>query len=516
MKILSRYVLRQHALPFVFAFTAITSFELLRQIARRLEALLGKGLPWTVIAEFFALTIPFLVAITLSMSVLVAVLYTVSRMAGDQEITALRAGGVSLGQMVRPILAGALVVAVASFLFGDQILPRTNHRLSNLLRDIYRTKPTFALKEHTVNEVEKGRTALRAAQIDAATYRMLDVTLYSLDDPSRTRIVYADTGWLAFAPNQEDLRLTLDHGAIHEFDRDDPHLLQRTGFARQIIMIRGIGSEFVRREGSDFRGDRELSVCELDSVVRMERSAVRREGVLADVAERNALLSLVGLPPVGPDPTPPARAPSLYCRALAAIGHWVRPEPLEAQEAAGRQGPSRRPPQWREGESRPAPGAQDTLLTNRMNRPAREAFRTGVAPRGRAADVRIARDRERQARVRAENYAVELHKKYSIPASCIVFVLIGVPLGFRFPRSGLGLVLGAGMSVFGMYYVGLIAGETLANRLIVPAWIAMWIANLLMAVVGVWALWRTHRAGCARRVTSPYRPTGGEERRREE
>ena len=101
MKILRRYLLRQHALPFLFALAALTSFELLRQIARKLGDLIGKGIPWTVILEFFLLTIPFLIAITLSMAVLVAVLYTMSRMTGDRELTAIRAGGVSLGQLVR-------------------------------------------------------------------------------------------------------------------------------------------------------------------------------------------------------------------------------------------------------------------------------------------------------------------------------------------------------------------------------------------------------------------------------
>ena len=190
MKTLRRYVLSQHLRPFVYALSALTSFELLRQIARKLQDLLGKGLPWTVIVEFFLLTIPFLIAITLSMAVLVAVLYTMSRLAGDHEITATRAGGVSTGQIVRPLLAAAAVVAAVSFLFSDQVLPRTNHRLRTLMVDIYRTKPTFSLKEHAINEVQKGRTALWAAQIDQATYRMRDVTLYSLAQNNRKRIIY--------------------------------------------------------------------------------------------------------------------------------------------------------------------------------------------------------------------------------------------------------------------------------------------------------------------------------------
>ena len=104
MRILTRYLLTQHAAPFAFAVAALTSFLLLNQIAKKIGDLLGRGLPWTVIAEFFLLTLPYVFAMTLSMSVLVAVLYTFSQLENDSEITAMRAGGVSLGQIVRPVL----------------------------------------------------------------------------------------------------------------------------------------------------------------------------------------------------------------------------------------------------------------------------------------------------------------------------------------------------------------------------------------------------------------------------
>ena len=74
MRLLSRYVLRQLAAPFVFAVAALTSIMLLNQIAKRFGALVGKGLPWTVIGEVFVLSLPFIVAMTLPMAVLLAVL----------------------------------------------------------------------------------------------------------------------------------------------------------------------------------------------------------------------------------------------------------------------------------------------------------------------------------------------------------------------------------------------------------------------------------------------------------
>ena len=478
MKILSRYLLRQHVLPFVFALSALTSFELLRQIARKLGELLGKGLPWTVTVEFFALTIPFLIAITLSMSVLVAVLYTISRMAGDHELTAMRAGGVSLAQVMRPLLLAATVVALTSFVFGDQILPRTNHRLRSLMTDIFRTKPTFSLSEHVINEVRKGKVSLRAARIDQATYLMRDVTLYNTEDNDQPRIIYADSGYVAFAPNQEDLHLTLYDGAIHEFHRTDPKMFQQTAFHTQIVLVRGVGSEFVRRETDDYRGDREMGVCQLEEVVRSARHDARVAEERAWVVEQGALRSLVGLPPVLGDSVVDRSRPSLYCRGLALAAGLLKPSVAEAQGAL----------------------RDTTVPEDRFDRPVRQALGSQPIARVRPTEVRVHRDRARSSRVRAAVHAVELQKKYSIPATCIVFVLVGVPLAMQFPRGGLGLVLGASMVVFSVYYIGLIAGESLANRLTLSPFLAMWASNILMGTLGVLGiLWQRRSGSVSRR-----------------
>ena len=122
MKIISRYVLKEHVGPFVFALSALTSFMLLQFIARKFGDLVGRGLSWQVILEFFVLSIPFTVAMTLPMSVLVAVLYAFSRLASENEITALKASGVSTRSLMRPVVVAAAFLAVFMLWFNDQVL----------------------------------------------------------------------------------------------------------------------------------------------------------------------------------------------------------------------------------------------------------------------------------------------------------------------------------------------------------------------------------------------------------
>jgi lipopolysaccharide export system permease protein len=77
-----------------------------------------------------------------------------------------------------------------------------------------------------------------------------------------------------------------------------------------------------------------------------------------------------------------------------------------------------------------------------------------------------------------------------------VFVLVGVPTATRFPRGGLGFVIGASFGIFGVYYIGLIAGESLADKLVAPPGI-LWVPNLLFLAVGLVLLRQSRTAGTA-------------------
>src|SRR5207237_9822135 len=105
VRTISRYLLRQHVAPLGFALAALTSLMLIQQVAKQLPSLLGKGLPAAVIAEVFVLSLPFIVAVTLPMAVLVAVLHVFTRLASDNEITALEAGGVRGDRAGAPVRA---------------------------------------------------------------------------------------------------------------------------------------------------------------------------------------------------------------------------------------------------------------------------------------------------------------------------------------------------------------------------------------------------------------------------
>ena len=83
-----------------------------------------------------------------------------------------------------------------------------------------------------------------------------------------------------------------------------------------------------------------------------------------------------------------------------------------------------------------------------------------------------------------DKYMVEVHKKYSIPAACIIFILLGAPLGVITRKGGFGMAASVSLFFFLIYWASLIGGEKLADRgFMTPFW-GMWSANILMGIVG--------------------------------
>ena len=506
MRLLDRYILRQMVAPFFFALTALTSIMILNQVARRFGALVGKGLPWSVIAEVFGLSIPFIVAITLPMAVLMAVLYTFTHLAADNEVTAMRASGISVFQLVAPVFSAGVFVAIISFLFTDQVLPRSNAQLRNLMLNIGRKKPTFELREQVINELGPAGVFLRALRIDPNTGQMRDVTLYDMAASSGRRVVYADSGIMALTPDETDLSLKLFTGSIHQFKSTEPDVFQLTYFEVNDIRVKDITNQFQADFVEAQRGDREMSTCEMIKVIRGHERVAQQADFQRRYLLARDLRVLLGMRP----PAPPAIAreaiPGGYCLLYEQAKVLLSPKTAEAQQAA-QDTVTRRPPRPVLLEGRAVKLRQDSLQRQATPDTPPDPAWTGVPSvyqgtsetgepeiqLSRLEEVTNAVTQVKDARQYAGKYAIEVHKKWSISVACIVFVLVGIPMALRFPRGGMGLVLGGGLAVFSVYYIGLIAGEALGDRAIISPIAAMWASNGLFVVLGLLGLFRVSK-----------------------
>lgn len=290
MRILTRYVLRAHVAPFLFALFALTSLLFVNTVARRFPDMAGKGLPLSVILEVMALSLPHIIALTLPMAVLVAVLYAFSQLTADNEVTALKASGVNLLRLQVSLVIAAAVLGGFMLYFNDRILPETNHQLKVLLMDINRKNPTLTLKEQVINNIQtadmRTRYFLQAARIDAGTNKLRDVVIYDLSVPQRDRTVYADSGRMAFNREQTNLFLTLYDGSVHEVREAEPAQFQRVFFKQQLVMVEGIGNVLERTAQDEYRSDREMSLGMLRAAV--DSSEAQLEQIRQDARKYGA------------------------------------------------------------------------------------------------------------------------------------------------------------------------------------------------------------------------------------
>ncbi|MCH7533252.1 MAG: LptF/LptG family permease [Gemmatimonadetes bacterium] len=451
MGVLTRYLIRVHVGPFLFALSTLTALLFLNAVAQRIEGLLGKGLPWQVVVEFLALSLPHTIALSLPMSVLVAVLYAFSDMTSSNEITAMSAGGIRPARLLVPLVGmGALMTGVMLY-FNDVVLPESNHRLKNLMVDIARKSPTLELREQIVNEIpiESGldRYFLIATRIDPVESTLEEVTIFDGNNPIRRRTTYAARGEMVFNEEKTDLYLTLYDGVVHEVQSDRVGGFQRLYFEKQIIPLRGVGNELVRRFGGTDRSDREMGFALLAENARareIELDSVRSE---SQAATLEAVRLALGRP-TSDDSAAVAKLRAGRVRGLVAVT-----------------------------------GDGETLLS-------RDAVTQGAVISSRTRAIRAA-----SLRQTAYRYRVEIHKKLAIAFACIVFTLIGPPLAMRFPRGGVGMVVLASSMIFSIYWTGLIGGEILADRRIAGPAVTMWMANVVFFIVGIVLVSRMGRAG---------------------
>ena len=496
MKLVTRYVVREHVGPLLFALSALTSLLMLQYVARQLANLAGKGLPWSAIGKFFVLSLPFTIAMTMPMAVLVATLFTFGRMAAEHEITAFKASGVRVRTLMLPVLACAFLLSIAMVAFNDQVLPRANHQLRILQNDIAKTKPTLALRDQAMNAVTD-QFFLRIARSDANTNKMYDVVIYDLTKGTERKTIYADSGVFSLTKNGQDLLLQLFDGYSQEFVRGDPKRLQRSFFIDQTVKVRGITRGFESTSNDDFRSDREMTVCEMHrryATDALEFRRVRQEYIMyasrlvapgtktlraprdRPAEEGLARFYCVTLPSlflpkkakaqapvVPPTPQAPVVTP-VVTPSVTPAGDTLRDTLRDTLGTAVPTPPMVAP-------AAPLPPTPDTLTVYRgaMN----------------AADAQLVVSREG-----LDGLTVEIHKKFALSFACLVFVLFGPPIALRFPRGGVGVTIGVSIGVFGLYYICLMGGEALADKGTVPASIAMWIANAIFTVTGVVLLWR--------------------------
>jgi lipopolysaccharide export system permease protein len=468
MKTLQRYILIELAGPFAFSLGLLTFILFMRHMVFLFPKIAGKGLELRVVAELMVLSLPFIIALVVPMAVLVAVIMAFGRLSSDNEIVSLKAVGISEHSLMKAPLAAAVVLILFSVWFNDRILPESNHMYKSLLTDIAYLKPTLSLREGVImdefpgmgilvnriaeksglssldptvpGDFVKDNQAMEIEDNPEGAANMFGIIISETGDQFLKRTIVADSGQIRFLPNREDALLVLFHGEIQEVDTRSQKQFRRTFFERHQVLLPKAGGTLERGRSRRYRSDRELSIAML------EERITRRETEIDSLwQEVSAALDSLG----------PGDSIAVVLKGL------FGPEPLE--------------------ELRKSRSVPEVLARYKPS----TFIRLQENPRFQLSSTlrKISIVRRRIAALK-----VEVWKKIAIPCSSVVFVLLGIPLGIITRRGGMGLAISISMGIFLIYWVSLIAGETLADRMLMSPFWAMWSPNALFLLVGIWLI----------------------------
>lgn len=422
MKILWKYVIKELIWPFLFGLAVITFVLLMDYILDLLDKIINKGLSVSVVLEVFALSLAWMLALSIPMAVLIAALMGYGRMSSDSEIIALKSCGVSLVNMVIPGLLLGFVLAVFLVWFNDRVLPETNHRARILMSDITRKKPTWSLEENIFLDHFKGYHIL-VKSVDTEKSKIGDVTILDHKNPKSPRTITAEDGKIEFSEDGSVLIMYLNNGEIHEPDPEDPYRYRRIKFKKQTLIIEGASTELVRST-TGARGDREMPIMMMIDENRKYYTKISKSNIKIDSLiqlELNYLLDS------------PKKSKSSFSQ---------RPGKLTFKNLS----------KWTED-----------LLS--------------------VIEFEIKNINTYKRHINSRN--VEIHKKFSIPAACIAFILIGAPLGVMTRKGGMATSIGLSLLFFIIYWAFLIGGEELADRMYISGALAMWLPNIIIGCSGI-------------------------------
>ncbi len=424
MNALTRYVLREHLWPFVLGFSLIVFVLLIDVALQFMDRILSKGLAVAMALQLLLFNLAWIIALAVPMAVLIAVLMAFARLAADGEILAAKACGISFFYFLRPILALAAVLALMMIVFNDRILPDWNHRARTISSSLQRTKAALVLKQKEGIFVRSlGGYNLLIRQVDEESNRLSGITLYDVARPGPPVALHAQSGQLQLFDNGSYARLTLENGSFHRIEYDDRERSLLGRFTSQVLHIKDPRRAFERRQ-STYRSDREMDIASMQQHVREKRTEQVQ-------AQRDL------------DSTMHAMMDLLQRSELAS------PNTLQAQDA-------------------------DTASTDLLNELVlvREKVRKSM---------RLIENRQAQI----DEFQVEIHKKFSIPAACLVFALLGAPLGAIIRRRGAAVSVGTSLAFFWIYWMFLIGGEELADRGFIAPALAMWAPNIAFFAIGL-------------------------------
>lgn len=421
------------------------------------DKLIGKDIPINIIIELIATNLAYMVVLAAPMAVLVACLMAFGKFSELNELTALRASGINPFKIIQPVLVTAFILGFGLIWFSNNVLPEANSKARSLFMDIRVKKPGFDLKPNVFYDGIEGYIFL-VRDIDNATDSLFNVTLFQEPTNNRKRAyIRADKGFLK-SEGSQGLTLVLEDGELFRYmDRNRSSgmdNLEKTLFSKYRLTFDLSDLEFSRSDPSGRSdSDRTMSAQAMSAVVDTLRSEVFDYTERA--ADNTSFTHVYGEATASP--------------FISSFDLNFRPDTLNQQK---------------EFSDSVANYFSLQFFPNEVHqRRILDLARTNIQQDNTYFESTSSNVLWRLKRI--NKFLVEIHKKFSIPMACVVFVLLGAPIGMMTRRGNFGLAALISAIILTIYWISIIQGEKLADRLFISPFLGMWAFNIVFSIIGI-------------------------------
>ena len=453
MKRLHRFVLKSFIGPFLMTFFICVFILLMQFLWKYIDDMVGKGLEWNIVLELLFYASLALVPMAFPLSVLLASIMTFGNLGENYELVAMKASGISLFRIMRPLLLVAVALTLFAFYFSNNILPNTNLKFGALMWSVKQQKPEMVITEGVFTNDMDGYS-IKVDRKSRNSNFLYGILIYDhTNNQGNVSVTVADSGFMKISEDKKFMVMTLFDGETaieenpNERGNERRYPFRRTRFGKQMITVPLRGFEFKRTDESLLRNAyRMMNLSQLehseDSLYLDYNYRVRR---FALGMRYNYVLDQSVAELSEPNDSLRDYSPDLADTAIAFADVYDRLDPLQKSE----------------------------VLASALN----------LARRNKQTiDQNVFELYNLKKNV--NKYSMEKHRKFTWSVACLIFFFIGAPLGAIIRKGGLGMPVVVSILMFITYYMVSISGEKFAREDLWDMSSGMWFSTLIFLPVG--------------------------------
>lgn len=467
LKIVDRYILKGYLPMLLMSFLLCWLIVVMQFLWRYVDELVGKGLDVFIIAQILFYAAMSFLPMALPLGILLGSLMFFGNMGERLELLAMKASGMSLYRMMLPLFFAVSLLAVGLFAFQNDFMITSQVRMWTLLYSARFSNPELEIPERVFYNGIDGYSIFIKGRDRQHAGRMLDLMIYDHSQGSdKARIIRADSGRIVMDSGKTYITWRLYNGQSFE-NLEEPEYMEATPTPRAIESFSF--KEIVIPFDANFRkqGEEELSKLFIGKNLNQLQAAIDSTGLVLDSIRTFTEEALTN--------KDFSQRYSHSMPSLSDTSTWAK----QQLEALNIDEPLQRKVNIDSLIYLPTLGDTLRMLTRSIS---------DLRMVESEADGRLYSDRDVFNTFRTNGQ--EWHRKFTLPAACLVFFFIGAPLGAIIRKGGIGMPVVASVLFFIIYYIIDTFGFNMTKNESVSVAFGMWLSALVLFPIGAFLTYK--------------------------